>query len=180
MWSNFCQFCVWFLQLRNIGAWEGVGGMWTAGSSSVQISRVEHVNKDQFNLRCSRSVFLVETQIKSHDVTIETKVFLSLCCVYSLWQSAFALLLPNCPPPTVSMSSRAAWRASPISHRLIWLMRSAARCEASALLPLLPRERLNKLGARRCFPARTESDRTKKNVNMHYLQQQGYSSFLQD
>lgn len=38
-----------------------------------------------------------------------------------------------------------------------------------APFPLLSQERLNKQWTSDCFPAQTESDRTKKNVNMHYL-----------
>lgn len=47
-----------------------------------------------------------------------------------------------------------------------------------APFPLVSQEQLNKQGAGACFPAQTESDRTKTKVNMHYLRQQENSSFL--
>lgn len=51
---------------------------------------------------------------------------------------------------------------------------------SSAVAGTVIKKKRKKGGACRCFPAQTESDRTKKNVNMHYLQQQENSSFLQD
>lgn len=49
---------------------------------------------------------------------------------------------------------------------------------SKAELPLLSQEWLNKQTTTGCFPAQTESDRTKKYVNMHYLHRQETSSFL--
>lgn len=87
------------------------------------------------------------------------------CC----WESDRRLVLRRSSPIILRASAQSARRLTYSQcHKTL----------GKAVFPLLSQERLNKQGASGCFPAQTESDRTKKNVNMHYLYQQENSSCL--
>lgn len=73
--------------------------------------------------------------------------------------------------------------AMPASSYPVQMCDSCARCHnmlGKARFPPLSQERLSKQRVGGCFPARSESDRTKKNVNMHYLRRQEKPSYPLD